>query len=98
MGDEKDNKKGDEKDNKKKVIKVKLNKDAVKQIVGAFAGRINKMLNEDVNESVEVGTKKVGNTKVDYGIRMKFLDDKKEKKKEIDKHYVKKHKKKRRID
>jgi hypothetical protein len=58
----------------KKEIKIKLNKNAIKQVIEAFSGKLKKMLNEDINESHEFGTKKAGNTRVDYGLRMKFLD------------------------
>jgi hypothetical protein len=61
--------------NKKGEVKIKLNKNAIKKIIGVFAGKLNKMLNDDINESVEIGSKKVGKTRVDYGIKMKFLDD-----------------------
>jgi uncharacterized alkaline shock family protein YloU len=61
---------------KKKEIKIKLNNKGIQKVVGKFANKLKKMLSEDVQESVEIGTKKVGKTKVDYGIRMKFLDDK----------------------
>jgi hypothetical protein len=70
---------------KSKGIKIKINKTGIKNIVGLFAGKLNKMLNEDINESVEIGTKKVGNVKVNYGVRLKFPDNKK---KEI--NYIKK--------
>jgi hypothetical protein len=61
--------------NKKGEIKIKLNKSAIKQVIGVFAGKLNKMLNEDINESVEIGSKKSGKARMDYGIKMKFLDD-----------------------
>jgi hypothetical protein len=68
------------KNSKKQKIKIELNKEGIKVAVGRFANKINKMLNENVNDSIEIGTKKVGNTKIDYGIRMRFLDDKKKEK------------------
>jgi hypothetical protein len=64
----------------KKAIKIELNRQGVKEVVSVFADKINKMLKEGTNESVEIGTKKVGNAKVDYGFRMKFLDNEKDEK------------------
>ena len=61
-------------------IEVHLKKEDLKKGYNKVIDIVKKMVEEDTDEYREVGDKKIGNVRVQHGLKIRFLDDKKDKK------------------
>lgn len=62
-------------------IKIHVDKKVIKKGLEKISDILNKMLKEDVKDYTEVESKKAGDVKIERGLRIRFLDDKKKVKK-----------------
>jgi len=57
------------------LLNAVLSRRAVQSSSEHIVNALKTMLSEDVQEHVELGSKKIGKFKVDSGLRIRFLDD-----------------------
>jgi hypothetical protein len=74
------------------LLSFLLNSENIKNGTTKIVKTANNMLKDGTKDYTELGSKKVGNAKVDYGFRMRFLDEDKKESSEF--NYIKKVKKK----
>jgi len=61
-------------------IDIPVPKGTIKKGVKKVIGILKKMVEEDTSEYREVGDKKIGNVRVQHGLKVRFLDEDKKKK------------------
>lgn len=71
-----------------KILKVLFTKENLKKGANKIILTLNKMLEENIDDYVEVGSQEKGPVKIEHGFRMRFLDTD-DKKEDEDKSHIK---------